>query len=76
VQLYQNQEKVAEHIAAEGGKDAVGKVSLDPAQHTCFVRLQRPHAAQTMPSHVIFKANTGCLPTKILTFCFADQGYD
>ena len=26
LQLYQNQEKVAEHIAAEGGKDAVAKV--------------------------------------------------
>ncbi|KAL0042313.1 hypothetical protein WJX77_008938 [Trebouxia sp. C0004] len=26
IALYQNQEKVAEHIAAEGGKDAVGKI--------------------------------------------------
>ncbi|KAA6422297.1 MAG: hypothetical protein FRX49_07767 [Trebouxia sp. A1-2] len=26
IKLYQNQEKVAEHIAAEGGKDAVGKI--------------------------------------------------
>lgn len=28
LQLYKNQEKVAEHIAAEGSKDAVGKVGL------------------------------------------------
>lgn len=36
MQLYQNQEKVAEHIAAEGGKDAVGKVGLASAEHDCF----------------------------------------
>lgn len=28
LQLYKNQEKVAEHVAAEGSKDAVAKVGL------------------------------------------------
>ena len=28
LQLYQDKQKVAEHIAAEGGKDAVAKVKV------------------------------------------------
>ncbi len=33
MQLYQIREKVAEHVAAEGGKDAVAKVSRQHTQH-------------------------------------------
>ena len=54
MQLYQNKEKIAEHIAAEGGRDAVAKVSGNTFG-LCICYLRRPDllyagATRTLPS--------------------------
>ena len=46
LQLYKNQEKVAEHIAAEGSKDAIAKVDFACSPLLLHLMSARPTAAK------------------------------